>query len=193
MRRVKKSGKKRILTVILLVVLVMGTALGATLAFYHTKTDKIENKFSVGNVTTELVEDFYQNTDSEFTKTPKVTNTGADSCLVRLQMTVTPEEIAEKMSTDADGNPAAYLVIRGWSDKWILNKSDGFFYYSEALKPGESTEPLFTSVTVNYNDENPWIDFDIILYQEAVQAEVVSGGKTITDPDAIWDAYKNLK
>lgn len=200
MKRLEQSGKKRIIGAILAVVLVMGTALGVTLAYYHTGTDEIVNEFTIGNVTTELVEDFYQNPDNktEFTKTPRVTNIGADPCLVRLRMTVTPEEIVDKYVVDKEGNPVVpnkkYLQIEGWSnEKWVLNKADGYLYYSDILQPGESTVPVFTNVTVNYDDANPWEDFDIILYQEAVQAEVNKGGQTITNADEIWKAYEELK
>lgn len=192
MKRLEKSGKKKIIGAFLGGVLVMGTALGVTLAYYHTETDKVVNEFTVGNVTTELVEDFYKVTETEFTKTPKVINTGADSCLVRLRMTVTPESVADRETVDADGNVTGdYLDISGWSAKWIDGK-DGFLYYSDILQPGESTEPVFTTVTVNHNELNPWEDFDIILYQEAVQAELVNGGTTITNPDEIWETYDKL-
>lgn len=195
MRRLNLSGKNKIVTAILLVTLVMATAVGVTVAAYHFQTEKVANKFTVGNVTTELVEDFYQKpgTDSEFTKTPRVTNTGADECLVRLRVTFTPEKITGKVVVDENGVSKKYLEVTGWSDNWVLNPDDGFLYYNKALEPGESTDPVFTTVKVNYNEENPWVDFDIILYQEAVQAKVIDdNGEAIEDPDTIWKTYKDL-
>lgn len=196
MKRLELTGKKKIISAVIAGVLVMGTALGVTVAYYHTGSDKVVNEFTVGNVTTELVEDFYQNpeNETEFTKTPKVMNTGADPCLVRIRMTVTPEDIVERYVVDDKGvtTEQKYLVISGWSSKW-LNLGDGYLYYSDILQPGESTEPVFEKVTVNYDeDKNPWEDFDIILYQEAVQAQVNTGTETITDPERIWKAYEEL-
>lgn len=198
MNRVYIPYKIRIIGALLSIALVMTTSLGVTTAYYKAETSEVENQFSVGNVTTELVEKFYQNTDTEFVKTPMVSNTGADPCLVRIRMNVTPESLLAQKVLDAQGNETSqnFLVIDGWSEKWTY-KADGYYYYNEVLQPGESTEALFQTVTVNYDeDQNPWVDFDIILYQEAVQSEVVKDGETIsgtTDEGrtAIWGLYDN--
>lgn len=194
---------KKLCGAVLSIGLVVATAVGVTAAYYRAETDEVVNQFSAGNVTTELVEDFVQNTDTEFTKTPRVTNTGANDCLIRLRMKVTPESLLNQKVLDEDGNATAtdYLVISGWSSKWTL-QADGFYYYSDIVKPGESTEPLFTAVTVNYDknaqkgEPNEWVDFDIILYQEAVQAEVIKDGQPLVDlngngsnHDEIWASY----
>lgn len=190
MKRFENWKKGKIVVAVLSTVLVVAAALGVTLAYSKTETGTAVNQFTVGNVTTELVEDFYQSTDTEFTKTPRITNTGASPCLVRIRIAVTPESLQEKTTVDQNGRDTGkpYLEITGFSEKWT-KKQDGFFYYKEALLPGESTEPLFDTVRVNYDGFNPWIDFDIVLYHESVQSEVVNDGENITDPEQIWSLY----
>lgn len=196
MKKLQIFKNKKIISAIVSIALVVTAAIGVTAALYQAETDSVVNQFTVGNVTTELVEEFYQNpgSDTDFTKTPKVTNTGANDCLVRIRMNVTPESLLSQKVLDENGNETNYLVISGWPSKWTL-KDDGFYYYSDVVKPGKSTEPLFTTVTVNYDKDaedgasNAWVDFDIILYQEAVQAEVIENGVTITDADRIWASY----
>lgn len=198
MKKVYISKNIRMIGALLSTAFVMISSLGVTTAYYKAESNAVENQFSVGNVTTELVEAFYQETDTEFVKTPMVTNTGADACLVRIRMNVTPEDVQSRKVLDEQGNATEldYLVIGGWSSKWTL-KGDGYYYYNEVLQPGESTEALFKTVTVNYDEvQNPWVDFDIILYQEAVQAEVVENGVTISGNTeegrtAIWGLYEN--
>uniref|UniRef100_UPI004055D7BA hypothetical protein n=1 Tax=Acetatifactor sp. TaxID=1872090 RepID=UPI004055D7BA len=197
MSRVYIPNKIRIIGALFSIALVITTSIGVTAAYYKAESNVVENQFSVGNVTTELVEEFYQKTDTEFVKTPMVTNTGADSCLVRVRMNVTPESLLEQKVLDAQGNETNqnYLVIEGWSENWTF-KNDGYYYYNKVLQPGESTDALFTTVHVNYDEaQNPWVDFDIILYQEAVQSEVVENGQTISGTTAegrtaIWGLYE---
>lgn len=195
MKKLIGSGRGKIICAAVSIALVLGTALGVTLAYYRISSNQAVNQFAVGNVTTELVEDFHQDSDTEFTKTPRVTNTGSGACLVRIRMSVTPEDVERKYVLDEAGQETGtpYLEIGGRSSKWIL-REDGYYYYEEVLQPGESTEPLFTTVTVNYDeDRNPWVDFDIVLYHEAVQAQVTADGEVITDPDAVWSMYKQLQ
>lgn len=194
MKKSEIFEKGKIIGVVLSVALVMATALGVTLAYHKTESNTAVNQFTVGNVTTELVEDFFQKTDTEFAKAPRVVNTGADPCLTRIKVTVTPESVQNRKVVDGNGNETgkAYLEISGFSGKWIL-KDDGYYYYSKVLQPGEATQELFQTVTVNYDDNNPWMDFDIILYHESVQFEATEGGETVTDPDKIWSLYESQK
>ena len=58
---------------------------------------------------------------------------------------------------------------------------DGYFYYKKALKPTETTEPLFTTVTLKEELENEFMNakFSLDLTAEAVQ--VANNGSTVLE------------
>lgn len=177
MKKFWKSRTCRIIAIAatLLIVVAVG---GMTMARYQGKTGEMVNTFTVGNVDTQIIEIFNQLSNTEYQKEPRVTNTGANDCYVRLMVTVTPVEALDRLSIDYD------------TEHWTRDEATGWYYYKEELAPGQSTTPLFTTVKVDYNEtDKPWIDFDIILYQEAVQAEVIKDGKTVTEMADIWALY----
>lgn len=205
MEKLQVFKNKKVMGVILSVVLLMVAAIGVTMALYNAESNKVVNQFSVGNITTELVEDFYQKGDSdtktEFVKAPKVVNSGADPCLVRIRVNITPENVAGKTVKIGkeqkpyleitDRNGKAWVYNDSWSnDKWEYK--DGWYYYKGVLNPGESTEPLFSNVVVNYDQDEEWEDFDIILYHEAIQSEVFEYGivYSATDENGKFDSGK---
>lgn len=202
MERLQVLNRIRIIGMIISIVLVVGSALGVTTAYYHVKSNAVVNQFSLGNITTELVEDFYQDkktdTMTEFVKTPQVNNTGADACLVRVRVGITPENVVDKEVTIGNKKKPYLQIMDENGNNWIYNNTwsndwweyrDGWYYYKGVLNPGESTETLFSSVVVNYAQDSDWEDFDIVLYHESVQAELIHNGVTVTDSAKIWDIY----
>lgn len=180
MKKIFRNSKVLSFLVIVAAVAVIG-GVGSTVAYYHDQTGEKVNEFSVGNVTTEIVEIFNKIDNHTYDKNPRVTNTGMSDCYIRMRYEVTPEKEMEDR-----------LILEGLAGaNWV---QDGeWYYYTKPVKPGESTTELFNKVKVDYNEKDkPWVDFDIILYQEAVQAEVFdSEGNPVTDAgrDAIWAQY----
>ncbi len=174
-------NRKNTIIAIAVTLAVMVIAIGTTMAFYQNQTATAVNTFAVGNVTTEIVEIFNKISDTEYQKEPRVTNTGENDCYIRMRVSVTPKEALDNLSIDFD--------TVNWTGKTGADGEE-WYYYNNPVAPGESTTPLFTKVNVSYDEEeHPWIDFDIILYQEAVQSEVVRNGDTLTDSTAIWNLY----
>lgn len=163
------------LGIALFIVVTLG--IGTTTAYFKDQSQKVVNEFTVGNVTTEIVEIFNKKNNHEYEKRPRVTNTGMNSCYIRMRFEVTPEEMGKRIKfSDLPGN--------GWK------KSGEWYYYENPVEPGQSTSELFTGITVEYNEaDKPWKDFDILLYQEAVQAEVFADNQSITDAGTIWAQY----
>lgn len=168
----KISRKKKILILSVSCLLLAGAA-GITLAYNKDTTEKKENTFTVGNVTTEIEEDLKVNGTS-IEKKPSVKNTGLNACYIRMRVTVSSEGAAE---------------ITGWNDKW-QEKPDGFYYYQEKVEPGQSTEPVFTGADM---EEGFTGDLEITCYQEAVQAEATVDSQRVTDMMTIWQAYDEGK
>lgn len=175
MKNMKKSRKNIIIAAVSTLAAAILIA-GVTLALYTTRTEGTVNTFTVGNVTTEIIEIFNKINDHEYQKEPCVTNTGENSCYIRMRAAITPEDALANLDINYD--------TRNWE------KKGEWYYYKNEVAPGESTTPLFTRVNVDYNEtDKPWIDFDIILYQEAVQSSVMNNGTLITDRDTIWNLY----
>lgn len=171
---IEKNKKSIVLGSVTLLIVV--AAIGTTFALFRSETTERVNTFSQGNVTTELVERFIQNSDTEYTKEPMVANTGASDCYVRMRMEITP--------STAEAN----LIIGGLQDS-AWQYADGWYYYPKVLEPKQTTSPLFTSVTIK--DLEQWIDFDIILYQESVQVIRDKDGNAISDMETIQGAFAN--
>ncbi len=176
---------------------VIGACLvGSTFATFSDK-DSATNKFSVNNVTTEIVETFEEtDVETSFKKEVAVKNTDVTDCLVRVRVNVTPA--SEENNIKVDG--VTYAQWRDGHDEnstWYYNEEDGFFYYMGVLKAGDTTENLMS--TVDVIDLDAMSDFKIIVYEESVQTAVYTEGTAIEynkdnnkfeTIDAIFNAYE---
>jgi len=180
MKTLFKSKKLTLSLLLIAAVLVFGTGL-VTLALVADKTDTLDNTFKLGNVTTEIEEEFEKTQSvTTFKKEPVVINTGENDCYVRVRVSISPEEALLIVGNEQ--------VFGGSLANW--GYYNGYYYYKTALKPGEKTTPLFNTVTV----KNEYVDtiegFEVTVYQEAVQAKMSAmDGSTTTDYSVIWAAY----
>ena len=180
MKKILKSKKIMLSLLMIVGVLVFGTGL-VTLALLSDKTDDLENTFELGNVTTEIEEEFEKTQSATtFKKEPVIVNTGENDCYVRVRVSISPEEALLIVGDEQ--------VFGGSKANW--GYYNGYYYYKSALKPGEKTTALFNTVTV----KNEYVDtiegFEVTVYQEAVQAKMSArDGSTTTDYSKIWAAY----
>lgn len=143
--------KRKLLIVSVLAILVAATAAG-TLA-YFTDTGTAHNVITTGNVKIELKEwadeackePFQDKTGvmpgTKVTKIVKVENTGTGAAFLRLYV--------EKNVYGADQKPmkSEPVSLNFNNTDWTYSESEGYYYYNRALEPGDTTEPLFTTVT----------------------------------------------
>lgn len=143
--------KRKLLIVSVLVILVAVTAAG-TLA-YFTDTGTAHNVITTGNVKIELKEwaddactqPFQDKTGvmpgTKVTKIVEVKNTGTGAAFLRLYV--------EKNVYGADQKPMKSDPVSLDFDNtdWTYSESEGYYYYNRPLEPGNTTEPLFTTVT----------------------------------------------
>lgn len=181
MKKYLKSKKVKIACVAVMLIFACSLSVG-TLAIYMSGTDKLQNHMELGNVTTEIEEDFKPTKEKTvFEKKPIVTNTGENDCYVRARVNASPEE---------------QLDITGWdTTNWVYNAADGFYYYQKVLKAGENgngdkTTALFTQVAVKKDFVDTIEGFEVNVYQEAVQSTMnAADGTSTTDMTKIWQAY----
>lgn len=169
-----KKMVKNFLVVAIAAFLLLGSSVAGTIAYFSDEQEVV-NTFTIGNVTTEIEESFEQETETVFTKTPYIVNTGKNDCYVRMRVVSSPEEA---------------LSLSGFDTSNWTKKADGFYYYNHVLRSGEKTvTPLFDQVEVIDTS----IDgFEVAVYQEAVQTILYAQDSTYTENMAkIWECYDN--
>lgn len=159
-----------------------------------TKSDKATNVFTSGNVKIELNEKYINKPKvimpcSFFTREITVKNTGNKDCYVMLVIGDKFKDQTEDVKDAFDMHTAKLYMIEyavsphSQGDKWIGDKDT--IYYSEPLKAGETTEPIY--VSDNFNSE---IKQEIKLESFACKCDAfavqsdnnpVSDGKTVAD------------
>jgi len=165
-----KPSMKKKMTVILSAVLVLAIAAGASLAYLATLTEQKENAFTFAeNIKARLEEPNWKPEDGQnlipgalVRKDPIVTNVSNNDVdeFVAVRVTFTDCSGAV-LSDDADAGYAAYVgrLLRILDITWDLTnweladseyegKAEQVWVYTGILVPGETTPPLFSSVTI---------------------------------------------
>lgn len=141
----KYINKKSI--IIASVMLLLLVTVGTTLAYIFTETTPVENTFKPSKVSCAVVENGGTPVTGSVTDTGNVKenvqikNTGDTDAYIRVAVVVN--------WASADGScvwaqkPADddYTITYNLSNGWF-NGGDGFYYYSKAVSPGESTSVL---------------------------------------------------
>ena len=131
---------------------------GSTLAYFIYHEVAI-NTFTVGSQVSEIDEVWTppekMTAGKSYTKNVTVRNTGTSDCYARVFAEITDEKAAGSVAVD-------------WNTAdWTGKQADGYYYYKQQLAPGEKTKPLFTTLTAS----SDLSDFDMIVYEETVQAQ----------------------
>lgn len=182
------------------IVLIASAALIAVTAFtlaYFTNSDFITNRFSrkqspddQKKVSIEVREQFDPPDDPDgepFRKDVQIANTGTADSYIRVRLEFSSSEIRDisYVSNDSDkDNQSAYIPAAAFPESalpagWEYRAADGFYYYTEAVAPGDTTESLIRWVkTVFPADWTGATDgYDIYVYSEAVPADDESGSR----------------
>ena len=180
----RKLTNKTIGVIILAVVLFGGIFTVGSAWAYFTSNQQDTSNITLKAVDTEIEEEIDATT---LTKKPMVKNTGTSDCIVRVKVEITPSKEAEN------------ITLRGVNSKdWEYNKEDGYYYYQGILEVNTLTSEVFQGVDII--DQDKMKAFDIIIYQEAIQSEILdeSGSKVSAMKDGkysqkqamlLWQLY----
>ena len=107
------------------------------------------------------------------TKIAEIKNTGASDAWVRVK-------VEKNIELKGEGTPDTGLVelalnTADWTEK------DGYYYYTKALKPGEVTAPVFTSVTFNATMGNEYQNATATVDVSAQAVQTANNGATAMD------------
>lgn len=159
----KIKNRKHFLAVsLLMLVLVVGAAV--TVALGLASTDPVVNTFKAADHETEIEEEV----DGKLNKDVTVTNTAEESpAFIRVRLVVSPEEKAVLKFAPNDSPD----VGNNWEDG-----KDGFYYYTKAVAPGDSTEQLLDSVAIKEGtDFEVGETLDVTVYEESCVANIAAG------------------
>lgn len=166
---------------------------GGTSAFFVT-SDRAHNVITTSGVAIELIEDTNQtgvdgrpvpftnisnaHAGDTYSKIPQVKNVDEGEVWVRIKVGRGAKLDNGNEITISDNSISANYNTRNW-----LNGGDGYYYYYRALKAGETTEPLFTEVTLANELSNTYngATFSLDLQAEAVQ--VANNGLSVYDAE----------
>lgn len=151
---------KRLATLLVSLLLVLGVAVGGTVAFLSTRTDRKVNTFTPSEVTCEVTETFENNVKSNVA----VKNTGDTTAFIRAAINVTwmkdagagteYEAANQTVSAKVPLKDADYSITFAQNTKWIQG-ADGYYYYQLPVNPQGSTEVLIEECKLQENASVP--------------------------------------
>lgn len=170
---------KRKLFIFGLSMLILSMSVLGSLA-YFTQEETAHNIITTGSIDIELVE-----TDGEgrpfedvksampggaYGKVVTVKNTGPNDAFVRIKV---EESILRADGTQGD---TGLITLDINTEKWELK--DGYYYYKSILAPGNSTEPLFTQVSISPAMGNDYQKCKINVDVSAQAVQVANNGSS---------------
>lgn len=159
------------LIVALAVMLVVGCAVGGTLAWLTDTTDEVENVFTVGNIDISLAEtttNFKMVPGATISKDPKVTvEAGSEACWLFVKVT----------ESDNLDDFISYTIANGWTELTGVTGVSGVYYREVAASTTDEVYSVLTSDQVTVKDTVTKAMMDAITNQST------------TDPTLTFKAY----
>lgn len=188
------SGRYRIpvrsLILLLTLVLLIGSGIGMTVGFLSTRTEPVQNDFTYGKVSCEVLETFGKENNRYIKRDVRIKNTGNTSAYIRVLLVFTWKDAngnvyvnKPQINKDYQINPD---ISNGWS---IYQNSIGTFsyYYKYPVAAGDVTPNLIDSLSQIpgvVGPENGKYALSVEIVADAVQAEPA---------DAVTDAWDGAK
>lgn len=145
---------KRLATLLVSLLLVLGVAVGGTVAFLSTRTDSKENTFTPSKVTCEVTETFNNNVKSNVA----VKNTGDTTAFIRAAINVTwmsnQDAANQTVSAKVPVKDTDYSIKLADNTNWIEG-ADGYYYYQLPVDPQVSTGVLIEECKLQNNASVP--------------------------------------
>lgn len=173
-----KTNRKKKLAVLAILVVCIAILATGTMAYY-TAQETAYNVITTGTLSMELHD---ETTGGEDFPKEGITGIVPGRVVDKLVYVKNDGEVEfwtriklEKTITDAGGNTDRlnfnHITLNLNTTDWT--EHDGYYYYNKPLKPGESTEKLFTKVTFGKKLGNAYMDarVEINVVAQAVQSK----------------------
>ena len=160
----RKDSKPRFPTnkaavLLLSMILLIGIAVGTTVAFLVARTEPMKSTFEYAKVSCEV-------TGSK--ENVQIKNTGNTAAYIRATYVVTWRDAYGKVAVSVPGG-YSYTLTENLSNNWKKG-TDGYFYYTSPVVPGNSTLDSLPTCNVTYPD-NPEYTLSVEILAEAIQSE----------------------
>ena len=161
------------------VVMLIGAAVGSTVAFLVTDTQPVTNTFEYAKVSCEVIEDTWNQTTKSGVH---IKNTGTTDAYIRATYVV---NWLNKDGTIAASVPEGYSydLTENPDSKWTYNPNDGYFYYWTPVAPGGFTAGSLLTCIVTKQPDNPQYILSVEILATAVQS---------TPANAVTEAWPNM-
>ena len=180
---------KRKIILMAVIIGIVSILSAGTLAFF-TAEEKATNVITSGNVEI-LLEEWTDQVDEAGNQIPykeeygvmpgtsvskivQVKNTGGADAYIRMKVDVILE-LEEEVERDAD---AGLISMDFNTSKWTQSE-EGYYYYNVALKPGDTTEPLFSKVTFGKEMGNDYQNSSATVEVKAFAVQKANNGATV--------------
>lgn len=160
----RKDSKPRFPTnkaavLLLSMILLIGIAVGTTVAFLVARTEPMKSTFEYAKVSCEV-------TGSK--ENVQIKNTGNTAAYIRATYVVTWRDAYGKVAVSVPGG-YSYTLTENLGNYWKKG-TDGYFYYTSPVAPGNSTLDSLPTCNVTYPD-NPEYTLSVEILAEAIQSE----------------------
>lgn len=171
-------------TLLVAIVLLLGVAVGTTVAYLIDRTEKIENKFEYAKTDVTVTEEFTGTEKSNV----KVRNDSNIPVYIRATYVANwvdkDGNIVTSVPTEYD-----YQLNENPDSKWVEGK-DGYFYYPTPVQPNDSTAGSLLYCKVTY-PENPEYTLNVEILATAIQSEPKDAVEAVW-PVKVVEADKTL-
>lgn len=145
--------KKFMIGALVAVTLIGAVALTSGTYATLTASDSVTNNFETGSVDINTEETFTPPSSwngNGYTKKVTVKNIGKNDSLVRVA--IVPRWVDEN-DNPWPGDTSIVTINFTNSNKWVKDSKGEYYYYNEAVKPGESTKEIIDSVSASIPNE----------------------------------------
>ena len=152
-------------TLLVAIVLLLGVAVGTTVAYLIDRTEKIENKFEYAKTDVTVTEELTGTTKSNV----QVKNNSNIPVYIRATYVANWVDAAGNIVTSV---PTGYSITKTENPggMWVKG-TDGYFYYPTPVQPNDSTAGSLLTCGVTYPAENPEYTLSVEILATAIQSE----------------------
>ena len=148
------------ITIILLFCSVTGTIA------YMIKQSSITNEFIMGEVKTQIIENFDSNNKTK--KDVNIKNIGNVPAYIRATIVISWKDNEGKVLGEIPEENVDYSIKFSESSNWI-KEEDGYYYYKKQIEPNESTEILIEECKQLKEYDNKILE--VTIANQAIQAQ----------------------
>lgn len=155
-------------TLLVAIVLLLGVAVGTTVAYLITNTGSVVNKFEYAKTNVTVDEKF----DGAKKENVQVRNAGNIPVYVRATYVVNwvkDGKIVASVPADYKYGLTVYTQGKDKNSRWVKG-TDGYYYYLDPVQPNKSTEGSLLTCTVTY-PANPEYTLSVEILATAIQSE----------------------